>query len=139
MFIVVTNGQDPLTKPSLEYLISHYGIPASDIKAITLHSPVGDVQTLTVTLLVNRAALETQALREAQKAPRRAPDDTAEIERPISHAPTTCCYPVKSASAVPGGVWPCGELIRWQGNRDEWVHANDERLGASDHPATPPE
>jgi len=49
---IVTDGQDPLTKPCLSYLEAKYGIPASDCQNIVLSSPARGVQTLTVTLLV---------------------------------------------------------------------------------------
>jgi hypothetical protein len=51
--LVVTDGQDPLTKPILDYLDAWYGIPHGDIRAITLESATGDVQLVTVTLLVH--------------------------------------------------------------------------------------
>lgn len=52
---------------------------------------------------------------------------------PISHAPTTCIYPVRIGGS--NDTPPCGELIRWTGG--EWVHVSDPQLGQSDHPATP--
>lgn len=49
---VVRDGQDALTKPALDYLTG-LGIPATSIRRIELDSPVGDVQTVRVTLMVN--------------------------------------------------------------------------------------
>jgi hypothetical protein len=48
---VVGNGKDPLTRPALEYLEA-LGVPARHIRRIRLDSPVGDYQTITVTLFV---------------------------------------------------------------------------------------
>lgn len=48
---VVRDGRDPLTGPCLEYLES-LGVPAADVKRIELDSTIGDVQLLTVTLIV---------------------------------------------------------------------------------------
>jgi len=49
---VVMDGQDPLTRPVLEYLDGTYGIPSEDIRAVTLESRTGDVQVVTVELMV---------------------------------------------------------------------------------------
>jgi hypothetical protein len=50
--LVVSNGQDPLTKPIIDYLIETYGIPPKDIRCVTLISRVGDVQVIDVELAV---------------------------------------------------------------------------------------
>lgn len=54
--VIVTTGDDQLTKPMLDYLNRTYGIPARDIKALNLDSEVGQVQILTVTLMVRNEA-----------------------------------------------------------------------------------
>lgn len=48
---IVTDGQDPLTKPSLD-LLKSWGVPPEMIKRIVLDSRHGDVQILQVTLMV---------------------------------------------------------------------------------------
>ena len=50
---IVSNGLDPLTKPSIDYLALKYGIPAKDVQRVQLDSEVGQAQILTVTLLVD--------------------------------------------------------------------------------------
>jgi hypothetical protein len=51
--VVISDGQDPLTKPALDYL-ARLGVPTGHIRRIQLDSPHGDVQTITVTLLVDK-------------------------------------------------------------------------------------
>lgn len=51
---VVSDGQDPLTAPLVDYLDRQYGIPLSHIRRVQLDSEVGNVQTVTVTLLVQK-------------------------------------------------------------------------------------
>lgn len=51
-FRVVKDGQDALTKPALDY-VTGLGVSAHLIKRIELDSPIGDVQTVRVTLLVD--------------------------------------------------------------------------------------
>jgi hypothetical protein len=51
--VIISDGQDPLTKPALDYLV-RLGVPTDHVKRIQLDSPHGDVQTITVTLLVDR-------------------------------------------------------------------------------------
>lgn len=51
-YVIVTNGDDPLTAPPMAYLAAMYGIPPEDIKALVLTSEAGEVQTLAVTLMV---------------------------------------------------------------------------------------
>jgi hypothetical protein len=48
---IVTDGQDPLTKPALDLLVS-WGVPAPMIRRIVVDSKVGDAQVLQVTLFV---------------------------------------------------------------------------------------
>jgi hypothetical protein len=50
--LVVTNGDDPLTAPIVDYLVRTYALAKTDIKRVQLDSQVGDVQTITVTLMV---------------------------------------------------------------------------------------
>jgi hypothetical protein len=57
---VVTRGNDPLTKPALDYLTS-LGIPAELITRIQVDSPHGDIQTITVTMGVLVEAKEPKA------------------------------------------------------------------------------
>lgn len=52
--VVVADGQDPITKPALEYLARAYGIPPQHVRTIETYSSVGDAQTITVTLFVQR-------------------------------------------------------------------------------------
>lgn len=54
---------------------------------------------------------------------------------PVSHAPTTCTHTVRDGLAGPPAE--CGELIRWDVDAAVWRHVNDQRLGPSEHPATP--
>jgi hypothetical protein len=56
MYEVVTTGKDPLTRPILDYLDRTYGIPATDIRSLDLHSQAGGVQTVTVTLMVRKGS-----------------------------------------------------------------------------------
>jgi hypothetical protein len=49
---IVKDGQDPLTKPALDY-VTGLGVPANLIRRIELDSPHGDVQTVRVTLMVD--------------------------------------------------------------------------------------
>ena len=50
--LVVTDGNDPMTRAILDYLDRMYGIPAQHVKSLNLSSQHGDVQMLTVTLMV---------------------------------------------------------------------------------------
>lgn len=54
--VVISDGRDFLTRNALEYLDSTYGIPADDIRAIDVYSEVGQIQTITVTLMVRAPA-----------------------------------------------------------------------------------
>jgi hypothetical protein len=164
---IVTNGQDPLTKPIMDYLTDRYDIPLDHICGVRLDSHVNDVQTVTVILTVQEVdesaaepviAEETVMVpfvgqtRDEQPRSQCADDDCSMPEHRISHAPTTCAY------MLPVGVdlaarHPCGELIRWHTDecdvstplephrvipgRGYWVHVSDGRLGTSAHPATP--
>jgi hypothetical protein len=61
--VIVTDGQDFLTRPALEYLDSTYGIPAEDIRSLEIYSEANQAQTITVTLFVrDRSALRPPAL-----------------------------------------------------------------------------
>jgi hypothetical protein len=53
-FTIVTDGEDPLTKPVLDYLAFTYGIPRGDIRALIVESEVNRPQLITVTLLVRK-------------------------------------------------------------------------------------
>lgn len=55
--IVIKNGDDALTAPIVAYLEQNYGIEPADIKSVALVSEVGDVQLLTVTLMVKRVGV----------------------------------------------------------------------------------
>ena len=58
------------------------------------------------------------------------PAATAVLERPVSHAPTTCAaYDVDQD-------YQCAELIRYDADQG-WYHVNDAQLGKSQHQATP--
>lgn len=61
---IVTDGLDPLTRPALDYLVSEYGIDPAHINKIVLTSLYGDVQMITVTLLVQQAAKTPSPLRQ---------------------------------------------------------------------------
>jgi hypothetical protein len=52
--VVVRDGLDPLTKPILDYLERVYGMPATDVKSVALDSEVGQVQLITVTVMVRQ-------------------------------------------------------------------------------------
>jgi hypothetical protein len=102
-------------------------------------------------------AMRTEHPRTAEPMSGAAPGQdpaTEVIERPVSHAPTTCAFLVTYYSSDGEQQRPCGELIRWdQGYADvtrtpgaptevivgmgRWVHASDARLGPMPHPATP--
>lgn len=64
-FRVVTDGQDALTRPALDYVTS-LGVPARMIQRIELDSPVGDVQILRVTLMVDPK--QQERVREVEPA-----------------------------------------------------------------------
>jgi hypothetical protein len=51
---IVTDGLDPLTLPTLEYLRNTYGIPPQDIRSVVLTSEVNAPQFVTVTVMVRR-------------------------------------------------------------------------------------
>jgi hypothetical protein len=51
--VVTLYGQEGLVAPAMDYLLD-LGIPAEDIKRVQLDAPNGDVQTVTVTLLVRK-------------------------------------------------------------------------------------
>jgi hypothetical protein len=150
---IVTNGQDPLTKPIMDYLTDRYDIPLDHICGVRLDSHVNDVQTVTVILTV-------QEVDESAAEPVLA-EDTVMVplikarmrdEQPRSHAPTTCVYLVPTEIPL-NQRHRCGELIRWHTDeadvsspfdphgtvpgRGYWVHVSDGRLGTSAHPATP--
>lgn len=55
--VIVMDGKDPLTKPVLDYLKRAYGIPAGHVQAIQLHSGVGQVMTVEVTLVIDKDIL----------------------------------------------------------------------------------
>lgn len=55
--VIVTTGDDPLTAPVMAYL-ERIGVPRGLVRRVELVSPVGDVQLVTVTMMVDRAALE---------------------------------------------------------------------------------
>lgn len=76
--VVITNGDDPLTKPIMDYLDSLYGIDPADVRAVELRSEVGAPQLITVTLMV------------------RNPIALTEVQVPFSRTGETLC----------DGVWP---------------------------------
>jgi hypothetical protein len=145
---IVTNGQDPLTKPIMDYLTDRYGSSlAADIRRVQLDSTVSDVQRIIVTLLVRDDPTPT-AGDVLEQDTVMVPLIKARMrdEQPRSHAPTTCAYLLSDKN----GQYPCGELIRWHTDEIEvgppigtmpgrgyWVHVSDGRLGTSAHPATP--
>ncbi len=53
-YVVVSDGQDLLTERILDYLDRTYGMPAKDIRAVALQSEAGQLQLLTVTLMVRK-------------------------------------------------------------------------------------
>ena len=147
---IVTNGQDPLTTPVLDYLIESYGIDPAHIRRLQLDSPAGAPQTITVTLEVHHdEPLAAAAVLEQDTVMVPLIKARMRDEQPRSHAPTTCAYLLDDKN----GQYPCGELIRWHTDecgvgshtdphatipgRGYWVHVSDGRLGTSAHPATP--
>jgi hypothetical protein len=125
---IVTNGQDPLTTPVLDYLIESYGIDPAHIRRLQLDSPAGAPQTITVTLEVHHdeplaaaAVLEQDTvmvplikarMRDEQPRSQCADQDCPMPEHRISHAPTTCVYLVPTEIPL-NQRHPCGELIQW--------------------------
>lgn len=49
---IIKDGQDPLTRPIIDYLATTYGMPEQHIKSVQLISEVGAPQIITLTLLV---------------------------------------------------------------------------------------
>ena len=149
-FRIVTNGQDPLTKPIIDYLTDRYGLPADDIQRVQLDSTISDVQRIIVTLIV-RADPTPAAGDVLEQDTVMVPLIKARMrdEQPRSHAPTTCVYELDGGDPMR----ECGEMIRWHTDeadvsspfdphgtvpgRGYWVHVSDGRLGTSAHPATP--
>jgi hypothetical protein len=52
-FVVIRNGDEGLNAKALDYLLQ-LGVPREDVQRVVLDSRVGDVETITVTLLVRR-------------------------------------------------------------------------------------
>lgn len=158
---IVTDGLDPLTRPALDYLVSEYGIDPAHINKIVVTSLYGDLQMITVTLLVQdektpsplrQVPLLRMPMRDEQPSGDGPTGDgetdlrAAAARLNQAHQPkTTCVYLVDASD----GKRPCGEVIRRErGVVDigdgktvpgcwDWIHVSDERLGTSAHPATP--